>query len=215
MATQRTEDITAWANAEPVRARLLERYGVPAKRRPIPVEQRFSYLARSIAYQQLATKAATSIWLRVADTLGDAVSPESILAVSFDQLRAAGLSRAKVAAITDLSERTITGELRLGRLGTMDDDEVVARLTTVRGIGPWTAHMFLISALGREDIWPVADYGVRSGVARAWGLVNVPSEREMSQIGEVHKPFRSILARWSWNIVDDPDNSVFPPISAR
>lgn len=181
---------------------LIERHGAPPWGRPIPVADRFPTLARGIAYQQLAGAAAAAIWARVETAAGGApVSPEALLSVSEGDLRAAGLSRAKVAALHDLSTRALDGRLRLGRLGTLGDEAVTERLVSVRGIGEWSAQMFLIGALRRPDVWPCGDVGVRAG----WGKAHrteAPSVRQMPKLGEPFRPYRSLVAWYCWQSAD-------------
>ena len=202
---------TAWraaavelADRHPVAANLLERHGAPRLRPGARPADRFEALASSIAYQQLAGKAAQAIWGRVLDTVGAPFTPERVLLAGYDALRAAGLSNAKVAALTDLAARTASGEVRLDRIGRMDDGAVVDHLTVVRGIGPWTAQMFLLFELRRLDVWPTGDFGVRAGFARAFDLTEAPTEREMPVLGEPFAPYRSVIAWWCWREVDTP-----------
>lgn len=119
------------------------------------------------------------------------------------ELRGAGLSRAKVAAVHDLADRVLDGRLRLGRLGSLPDTEVIERLTSVRGIGEWSAQMFLIGALRRPDVWPCADVGVRAGWARAHD-VSAPSVHQMPKLGEPYRPYRSLVAWYCWQAADTP-----------
>lgn len=202
---------TAWraaaldlADRHPVTASMLERHGPPSLRPGARPTDRFEALASSIAYQQLAGKAAASIWGRVIATVGVPFTPERVLAVGYDALRGAGLSNAKVRALTDLAEKTAAGEVRLDRIGRMTNEAVVDHLTVVRGIGPWTAQMFLLFELRRLDVWPVGDFGVRAGFARAFELGAMPTEREMAALGEPFEPYRSVLAWWCWREADTP-----------
>jgi DNA-3-methyladenine glycosylase II len=202
---------TAWraaavelAERHPVTARLLERHGAPRLRPGAKPADRFEALASSIAYQQLAGKAAKAIWSRVLDAVGTPFTPERVLLAGPEALRAAGLSNAKVAALTDLAARTASGEVRLDRIGRMEDQAIIDHLTVVRGIGPWTAQMFLLFELRRLDVWPTGDFGVRAGFARAFGLDAAPTEREMPALGEPFAPYRSVLAWWCWREVDTP-----------
>jgi 3-methyladenine DNA glycosylase/8-oxoguanine DNA glycosylase len=183
---------------------LIDRHGPPPRRRPVRTSQRFGDLAETIVYQQLAGKAAASIHGRFVDALGGSVTPGSVLALSPERLASCGLSAAKAASISDLAERVLDGRVRLDRIGRLTDDEVVEHLTQVRGIGPWTAHMFLIGALGRLDVWPVGDYGVRAGFARAWGLEEIPSPKALLELGEPFRPYRTVVAWYCWRVVDDP-----------
>lgn len=163
---------------------------------------RFQALTRSIVYQQLAGKAAATIHGRVVEALEGDVTAERVLAVEEETLRGAGLSRAKAAAIRDLASRVASGDVSLDDLDHLDDDAVVARLTRVRGIGRWTAEMFLLFTLLRPDVWPVTDLGVRSGMARLLGWEAPPSPRELELIGVGYRPWRSAAAWYCWRAVD-------------
>ncbi len=203
------------AGRDGVLAGLHRRHGAPTIGRGVRADRRFAALAESIAYQQLAGRAAATIWSRVVAAVGDPFTPDAVLATPVDALRAAGLSGAKAAALVDLATRSADGTLRLERLGRLTDDEVVAHLTVVRGIGPWTAQMFLLFDLHRLDVWPTGDYGVRAGYARAFGLDDTPTEREMGALGSPFAPFRSVLAWWCWRETDTvtpgADVSAAPP----
>ena len=198
---------TELGRRDAVLAALVERHGPPPRRRPVPAGLRVGSLAQTIIYQQLAGRAAASIHGRFVVAMDGSVTPEAVLAATPETLAACGLSGAKAAAIRDLAEHVVTGEVRLDRLGRLGDDDVVDHLTRVRGIGPWTAQMFLIGALGRLDVWPVGDYGVRAGFARAWNLDAVPSPKELGGLGEPFRPYRSLVAWYCWRAVDDPSAS--------
>ena len=190
--------------ADPAMARLVQRFGPVA----LPVRKvpggHFAALARSIVYQQLAGRAAAAIHGRFAALFDDATpTPEAVAAMSDDVLRSAGLSGAKAASIRDLAERVVDGRLRLDDLPRRSDDAVIERLVTVRGIGRWTAEMFLIFTLGRLDVWPVDDYGVRTGFARAHGRAELPAPGELAVLGEVYRPWRSVAAWYCWRAVED------------
>jgi len=192
----------ALASADPVLAALINRHGPPPPRRPVPVADRFGHRARAIVFQQLAGRAAASIHARMVDAVGSEVTPESVVATTEASLRASGLSGAKATSLLDLAARTLSGEVPLARLGYLSDDDVVTRLTVVRGIGPWTAQMFLMNALSRPDVWPVGDYGVRVGFARAWGLPALPTPAVLSSLGEPFRPYRSLVAWYCWRAAD-------------
>jgi DNA-3-methyladenine glycosylase II len=128
-----------------------------------------------------------------------------VRAASAELLASCGLSRAKAASIRDLAEQVESGRIDLARVGRLSDEEVVDHLTQVRGIGPWTAQMFLLGTLGRLDVWPTGDYGVRAGFGRAWGLGAIPTPAELSTLGEPFRPFRSLVAWYCWRSMDDPD----------
>lgn len=195
------------ARRDRVLAGLHARHGPP---RPGPgpaARDRFESLASSIAYQQLAGRAAAMIWARVSATVGTPFTPGAVLGAGPAALRAAGLSGAKTAALLDLATKVHDRSVRLDRIGALGDAEIVEHLTAVRGIGPWTAQMFLLFDLRRLDVWPTGDLGVRSGLARAHGWDAVPTEREMSGLGERYGPFRSVVAWWCWREVDAVDPS--------
>lgn len=164
----------------------------------------FHTIARSIVYQQLATAAARTIYGRVRDlTPGKGFpTPAQIIDLPEESLRGAGLSGAKTKAILDLSTKVESGELRLGGLGRLADDEVVRRLTTVWGIGEWTAQMFLIFKLGRLDVMPSTDLGVQEGMRRLDGLVERPTPDELLARAEVWQPLRSVASWVLWRLTD-------------
>lgn len=200
---------TAWraASAElsgrhPVLADLHARHGAPRIGPGARPDARFEVLAESIAYQQLAGRAAATIWGRVRSAVGEPFSPAAVLSTPPESLRAAGLSGAKTTALLDLAAKCADGTVRLDRVGRMDDATVVEHLTVVRGIGPWTAQMFLLFDLRRLDVWPTGDYGVRAGFAKAFALDDLPTERQLAELGAPYAPYRSVLAWWCWREVD-------------
>ena len=162
----------------------------------------FQSLASAITYQQLAGKAAQTIHGRFVAALDGDVTAERVLAASEDSLRAAGLSRAKLAAIRDLALKSTTGEVPLDALDELSDDEVVASLTRVRGVGAWTAQMYLMFDLARPDVWPTGDLGVRAGLGRVLGASVAPNPRETELIGVGYRPWRSAVAWYCWRAVD-------------
>jgi DNA-3-methyladenine glycosylase II len=162
----------------------------------------FAALARAILYQQLATGAAATIHGRFVALYGGRPTPEAVLATPDDALRAAGLSRAKAASVKDLAAKVLDGSLRLTALGRVGDDELVARLCTVKGNGPWTAEMFLMFQLTRPDVWPVGDLGVRAGYARIHGLAAVPTAGDLVGLGDRYRPWRSVAAWYCWRAMD-------------
>src|ERR671922_2128044 len=178
----------------------------------------FGSLCRSITFQQLAGKAAATIFGRfvaVATGTGEPIdlTPEGVLACPDEALRAAGLSAAKTRSIRALAERAASGELPLHDVESLGDEELIERLTAVPGIGRWTAEMFLIFQLGRLDVWPVGDLGVRKGYATAWGLTEPPTPKVLEAYGEAFRPYRSVAAWYCWRAVDTvvPDSSTAPP----
>jgi DNA-3-methyladenine glycosylase II len=179
---------------------VVERAG-PVRLRPA-LGDPFQSLAASICYQQLAGKAALTIHNRFVAALGGVVTPAAVLTAGEAELRAAGLSRNKLAAIRDLASKAATGEVDLDRLQHLDGEEVVASLTRVRGIGRWTAEMFLIFNLHRPDVWPTGDLGVRAGLARVLGLSAPLTPREAELVGVGYRPWRSAVSWYCWRAVE-------------
>jgi len=166
----------------------------------------FDALAESIVYQQLSGKAAATIWGRVRALYPKTkwLDPAKILVTPDEKLRGAGLSRSKTAAIKDLAAKTIDGTVPSGRaLLRMSDDEIIARLTQVRGIGRWTVEMLLLFDLGRPDVWPVADYGVQKGFAKTFRKRKLPTAKQLMKQGEKWRPYRSVAAWYFWRALDD------------
>ena len=166
----------------------------------------FDALAESIAYQQLSGKAAATIFGRVRALYPKRkwLDPEQLLATPDETLRAAGLSRAKTAALKDLAAKTIDGTVPAGRaLIRMSDDEIITRLTAVRGICRWTVEMLLLFDLGRPDVWPVDDYGVRKGFAKTFGRRKLPTSKQLMKFGEKWRPYRSMAAWYFWRALDN------------
>jgi DNA-3-methyladenine glycosylase II len=196
------------AQRDPVMASLVDRYGPPLLRRKRSTlgaaAGHFEALAESILYQQLAGSAAAAIHRRFVAALGGSVTPEAVLATSVADLRGAGLSGSKEAAIRGLALAVDAGELPLARIARLPDDEVVRLLSALRGIGPWTAEMFCIFRLGRLDVWPVTDYGVRKGYARAYGLGDLPTPGALRALGEPFRPWRSVAAWYMWRACEEP-----------
>ncbi|HLJ93992.1 MAG TPA: DNA-3-methyladenine glycosylase 2 family protein [Gemmataceae bacterium] len=159
----------------------------------------FAVLIRSIISQQISSKAAAAIAGRVQQTLAPAgFVPEAILARSIEDLRAAGLSASKVRSILDLAERVQNQTLPLDHLHQLPDEEVIAHLVPVRGIGRWTAEMFLIFSLGRLDVLPVGDWGLRAAVQREYGLEEPPNKARLEELAEPWRPYRSIATWYFW-----------------
>jgi DNA-3-methyladenine glycosylase II len=181
----------------PVMATLIAAAGPMHVRRS--QETHFAALARAITYQQLAGAAAAAIHGRLLGALDGAVGPEALLALTDEQLRAVGLSANKAASLRDLAAKVLDGTVVLDprRVARQSDEEVVLRLTAVRGIGEWTAQMFLIFQLGRLDVWPTGDLGVRRGYGLAWGIPT-PTARELGPLGDALRPYRSVAAWYCW-----------------
>ena len=190
------------ADRDPVIAKLVGIAG-PAtlKRRGNERRDHFGALARSIAYQQLAGKAAAAIHGRFEALFDGHPTPEAVLAMPEDRLRGAGLSAAKTASILDLATKVESGVVPLDGIEKLGDEEIIERLSSVRGIGRWTAEMFLIFQLGRLDVWPVDDLGVRAGYAAAYRLKDMPKPKELAAFGEAYRPYRSIAAWYMWQAI--------------
>jgi DNA-3-methyladenine glycosylase II len=192
------------ADRDPVIARLVVDAGPP--RIPVARETPFATLVRSITYQQLATNAARAIHGRLVAALdGDVdgdVTAERVLATPVETLRAAGLSGRKVESLRDLAGKVLDGTVILDprRLARQSDEEITARLTTVKGIGTWSADIFLMFRLRRMDVWPTGDLGIRKGYALAW-RVPLPTEKQLVPLGEPYRPFRSVVAWYCWRAV--------------
>ena len=164
-------------------------------------------LAESIAYQQLSGKAAATIWGRVRALYPRRkwLDPKMVVATPDEKLRACGLSRSKIAALKDLAAKTLDGTVPSARsLARMTDEEIIERLTAVRGIGRWTVEMLLLFDLGRLDVWPVADYGVQKGFAKTFGRKKLPTPKQFLKIGEKWRPYRSVAAWYFWRALDAP-----------
>jgi DNA-3-methyladenine glycosylase II len=188
------------AGRDPVLANLVARVG-PIRHRPRDADGHFGALVRAIVFQQLAGVAARAIHQRVRATVAGPLTPEALVRVPDEALRAAGLSGAKLASLRDLSEKVLAGTVVLDGAARLPDDEIVARLTTVRGIGRWTAEMYLMFELRRMDVWPVDDLGVREGYGIAWTLRPAPRAKELAPLGDRFRPYRSIVARYCWEAV--------------
>ena len=162
----------------------------------------FFYLVRAICYQQLAGKAARTIHRRFIEAVGCDVSPENVLRLSESTLRGAGLSGNKLGAIRDLAKKIQSGELEVHDLEMRSDEEIVSRLTVVKGIGDWTAHMYLMFRLHRPDVWPVGDLAVRAGYARVQGMAEDPSKKELRPLGDPYRPWRSAAAWYCYRALE-------------
>jgi DNA-3-methyladenine glycosylase II len=174
----------------------------PPKFRP-PQESHFAALVRSIVYQQLAGAAASAIHGRLVATLAGKVEPGALLRLEPEQLRAAGLSGNKAASLRDLSTKVLDGTVVIEprRVSRLADEEVIIRLSTVRGIGRWTAEMFLMFQLRRLDVWPTGDLGVRKGFGLAWHIP-MPTARELNPLGDQFRPYRSVTAWYCWRAAE-------------
>ena len=193
------------ARRDKVMRELVDRHGSMKIGAAPPASKRFEALSNAIASQQLNGRAAASIWARVKGLIDGPFTAEAVRIVPVTQLRDAGLSGAKSASLLDLADQVADGRVRLDRIGRLTDDEVVGHLVGVRGIGPWTAQMFLMFTLRRLDVWPAGDYGVRSGYGRAFNGGVMPSAREIAPLGDRFTPYRSVAAWYCWAAADDPE----------
>lgn len=207
MATTGTGKLTArqaahWlAERDPVMARLIAETGELTF--PARTDTHFATLVRAVTYQQLAGPAARAIHGRLIEAMGGEATPERLIALSTEDLRHAGLSANKVASLRDLSTKVLDGTVILDprRIARMSDDDIVARLTGVRGIGGWTAEIFLLFQLRRLDVWPTGDLGVRRGYGLAWN-VPMPTPKQLDALGEPYRPYRSIVAWYCWRAAE-------------
>lgn len=196
-----TEHDRELMKADPRLAKMIQAGGPidPAKDRRASRPDPYVALARAICGQQLSTKAAASIWAKVEEVFdGEVPTPQQVIDAEPQQLRDAGLSWAKVAYFRDLAERVRDGELDLERLPELSDEEVIEELTAIKGIGRWTAEMFLIFHLGRPDVLSTGDLGIRKGAQLAHGLDEIPSPAELEQIGEAWRPHRTLACLYLW-----------------
>jgi DNA-3-methyladenine glycosylase II len=192
--------------ADDVMAALIEEHGpldLEARRRDRPADA-YGALLRSIVGQQLSTKAAHSIYERLTEQFGGKTpSPKELLAADPETVRGAGLSRPKVSYIRDLAQHVEDGELHLDSLDEMTDDEVIAELTAVKGLGIWTAHMFLMFHLRRPDVLAVGDLGIRRAVEGLYGLETLPDAETLERLGERWAPYRTLACMYLWHSLDN------------
>jgi DNA-3-methyladenine glycosylase II len=189
------------AARDPVMGALIERAGL-MKLRPSRGTDVFSALASSILYQQLAGAAASAIHARFLAKFDGHPTPQAVRRARVDRLRSVGLSRNKAEAIKDLAAKVIDGTVPTEGWGRLSDDEIVQRLTQVRGIGRWTVEMFLIFDLGRMNVWPIDDYGVRKGWSKIYGLDDLLKPKALLAEGERFQPYRTVAAWYCWRAVD-------------
>jgi len=192
--------------ADPKLALLIESHG-PCGLAPDGARSPFASLAESIAYQQLTGEAAATIFSRVLAIYRPKrfPAPADLIATEDEVLRAAGLSRSKILAMKDLAAKTLDGTVpTLAKLRRLSDAEIVERLTSVRGIGRWTVEMLLIFHLGRPDVMPSTDYGVRKGFHRAFRTRAFPTPAQVARRAERWKPYRSVASWYLWRAIDNP-----------
>jgi DNA-3-methyladenine glycosylase II len=192
--------------ADPVMARMVESNGAFVRRdlkRERPGDA-YGTLVRAIVGQQLSTKAAATIYGRVLELFGGHTpAPKQLLEVEAEALRAAGLSRAKVAYLRDLAQHVEEGSLELERLPELPDEEVAAQLTAIKGLGQWTADMFLMFHLGRPDILPVGDQGIRRAIQVEYGLRKLPDPKRMRKIAKPWQPYRTLACLYLWSSLEN------------
>ena len=184
---------------DPILRAIIERVG-PCNMEFGPAE--FHSLAEAIVYQQLNGKAAVTIFKRFAALAGEPLTPEGILKLSDEQLRSVGLSKQKSTYVKDLAAKTAAGLLDFSRLPELSDDEVIKHLTQVKGIGVWTAHMFLIFSLRRPNVLPTGDYGVQMAVKKHYRKRKLPKPKDMEKIAKAWEPYRSVACWYMWRSLD-------------
>ncbi len=194
------DSLIALAAAEPAFAGVLERHGHPEPRNSEPGAHT---LLRTIVGQQVSVAAAASVWRKLEAELGEDMAPERLLAAEFDALRACGLSRQKQGYARSLCELEASGELDLMNLPA-DDEEAIAQLTRIKGIGRWSAEIYLLFAEGRPDVFPAGDLAVQAGLARILALPERPSEKETRALAEAWRPHRGAVAILTWHCYNNP-----------
>ena len=185
--------------ADPVMAKIIERVG-PCKLAPL--QPTFETLARSITFQQLHGKAASTIFGRLQNAVGPNFSATAFLKVEPETLRACGLSRQKLASLTDLAEHVVRRRINFKKLPDLANDEVLEALTQVRGVGVWTAQIFLMFALQRPNVLPLGDFGIRNAVRQAYGLKAMPMPAELQQIARPWHPYCTVASWYLWRSLD-------------
>ena len=193
--------LTHLRNCDPILAAIIERVGEFKMQYREPA---FATLVRSIVFQQLHGRAATTIFNRLLEKAGGELTPESILKLRTSQMRALGLSRQKLTYIRDLAKKTKTGEVDFASLPQLSDEQVLKQLTQIKGIGIWTAHMFLMFALRRENILPTGDLGVRIAMRKAYGMKVLPQPVTMQRLAKNWHPYCSIASWYMWRSLDAP-----------
>jgi DNA-3-methyladenine glycosylase II len=195
--------LTHLKNSDEVLASIITRVG------PCRIAYReptFQALARSIVFQQLSTKAARTIYGRLEEAVGGEITPEAVRNLSVGEMRRAGLSKQKVGYIRDLAEHALAGTLDFTRLPQMSDEEIIETLTDIKGIGVWTAHMFLIFALRRTNVLPVGDLGVRTAIKRAYNKRKLPDPKDIEKIARNWHPYCSIASWYLWRSLEFSPN---------
>src|SRR4051812_48021145 len=185
--------------SDPVLRAIIERVG-PCRMEYGPAE--FSSLAEAIVYQQLNGRAAVTIFDRFADLAGRPIRPEGILRLTDEQMRSVGLSKQKSAYLKDLASKTAAGVLEFARLPELSDEEVIQHLTQIKGIGVWTAHMFLMFSLRRPNVLPTGDYGVQMAVKKHYRKRKLPKPKDMEKIAKAWEPYRSVACWYMWRSLE-------------
>src|SRR6266550_6870932 len=183
------------SQSDPVMRAIIERVGPCRMEFGEPT---FHSLAEAIVYQQLNGKAAVTIFKRFSALAGDPVTPEGILKLTDAQLRSVGLSKQKSSYLKDMAQRAVRGELDFSRLPQMTDDEVIKHLTQVKGVGVWTAHMFLMFTLRRPNVLPTGDFGIQMAMKKRYKKRKMPKPEQMAKIAKVWEPYRSVACWYLW-----------------
>ena len=184
---------------DPVLAAIIKRVG---SFKPAYAEPTFESLSRAIVYQQLNGKAARTIYERFVTAAGGTVTPESVLSLTEEEMRKAGLSRQKLSYIRDLAAKTGTGEVNFEQLPGMKDEQVIEHLTRVKGIGVWSAQMFLMFALRRPNVLPTGDYGIRAAIQKAYKKRSLPKPDQMIKLARRWEPYRTLACYYLWRSLD-------------
>jgi DNA-3-methyladenine glycosylase II len=195
--------LTHLKSSDPILASIIERVGAPQITYRDPT---FEALARSIVFQQLSTKAARTIYGRLEEAAGGKLTPESIQGLSVGEMRRAGLSKQKIGYIRDLAEHALSGKVDFARLPEMTDEEVIATLTDIKGVGVWTAHMFLIFALRRPNVLAVGDLGVRTAIKRHYKKRVLPNPENIEKLAANWHPYCSYACWYLWRSLEFPQN---------
>lgn len=198
--------LKALKKADKQLAQVIKNVG-PCTLQPDDIQSPFVALAESIVYQQLSGKAAATIFGRVKTLFAESggLTAQSVLTTSVQTLRSAGCSNAKALALIDLAEKTVSGVVpNVDQLHTMPDDEIIERLVSIRGVGKWTVEMLLIFRLGRMDVMPATDYGIRKGFALTYRLVDLPTPKEILAHSEIWKPYRTLASWYLWRSLELP-----------
>jgi len=190
-------------------ARIIKNVG-PCTLKPNDIQSPFLALAESIIYQQLSGKAAATIFGRVEALYADSggMTAKSVLKTPVEILRGAGCSNAKAVALIDLAEKTVSGVVPTeSQLHKMPDQEIIDRLVSIRGVGKWTVEMLLIFRLGRMDVMPATDYGIRKGFGLTYGLPDLPTPKKILEHSEIWKPYRTLASWYLWRCLELPESA--------